>query len=187
MLADLVLTCGLIVLLAAVTVPGVQASRDRQVSRIAARMLAQRLQGLRVEAVRRNRSVAMRFDPTEVGRWGVYADGNGDGVSQRDIDRGVDPRLTPDAHLSHLSAGVGFRIAFRVPTPDGGGVADQGSDPLRIGNSNFVSFSPGGTATSGTIYLAGPDGRQRCVRIFGATGRVRVLWFDRTANAWLPD
>ena len=48
-------------------------------------------------------------------------------------------------------------------------------DPVRIGSSSLMSFTPLGTATPGTIYLRGRDGSQYAVRVLGATGRTRVL------------
>ena len=48
-------------------------------------------------------------------------------------------------------------------------------DALRIGGSELLSFSPTGTATSGTLYLAGRTGLQYAVRVLGATGRIRTV------------
>ena len=74
--------------------------------------------------------------------------------------------------LSDDFAGVALGIAHDVPDPEGGATLIAGSDPIRIGSSNFVTFSPVATATSGTLYLAARHGPQVCVRILGATGRV---------------
>jgi Tfp pilus assembly protein FimT len=186
-LIDLVFTCGLILVLAAITIPTLQASRERDAARMAARYLADKLQLLRVEAVRRNRSVAMRFDPDDLGHIASYLDRDGDGVLQSDIDAGIDTALDAAAHLRAFFATVELRVAATVPMPDGGGVIAADSDPVRIGNSNLVSFNPLGSSTSGTIYLAARDGSQMCVRLFGATGRVRVLLFDRASATWRPE
>lgn len=186
-LLDVIFTCALIVVMAAIAIPSLHASRERDAAVTAARHLASRLSLLRVDALRRNRAVAVRFDPDDVGRFGSFADGDGDGISQQDIDANVDPRLEPETHVSDLFTLVSFHVPISIPAPDGNSVIAADSDPVRIGNSNFLSFSPVGTATSGTVYLAGRDGTQVCVRIFGATGRVRVLWFDRTIGAWRQD
>jgi len=63
---------------------------------------------------------------------------------------------------------------------------NAGDDPLRIGNTALVAFSPTGTATSGTMYVAARHGPQMAIRVFGATGRVRVLTFDAQARQWRP-
>ena len=131
--------------------------------------------------------VAMRFDPDDLGRFEAYLDGDGDGVLQRDVDRGIDTGIESVARLADYFGNVTLRIAARVPAPDGVGSLAAGADPIRIGGTDFVSFSPLGTATSGTIYLAGRSGLQLCVRILGTTGRVRVMWFDVASGAWRQD
>ena len=186
-LLDVVFTCGLTGLIAAVAVPSMHASREHDQARLAARHLATRLQHARLDALRRNRAVAIRFDPTEVGRYGVYADGDGDGVLQRDIEAGIDVAIAPEVHLAEQFDRVSFRIAVTVPSADGGGTFVAGDDPIRIGATNVLAFSPIGSATSGTLYLASQSGVQLAVRVFGATGRTRVLWFDAAAGAWRDD
>jgi hypothetical protein len=183
-LIDVIFACGLVVVMCAVAVPIVQTTQEHDTPRLAARYLATRLQSLRIEAVRRNRVVALRFDPDVPGRLASYVDGDGDGVLERDIDAGIDPPLGIAFRLDDLFQTVTLRVAATVPSPDGSGTVLEGSDPVRIGRSNLVSLSPLGSATAGTIYLAGRAGSQFCVRIFGATGRVRVLWFDRTSGTW---
>lgn len=186
-LLDLVFTCALIVVLATVALPSLQASRDRDAAVMAARHLASRLQLVRIDALRRNRIVAMRFDPDDLGRTGVFVDEDDDGVLQQDIDDGVDRRLEGDTHVADHFAQVSFYVPLQIPAPDGQGVIAADSDPVRIGNTNLLSFSPVGTSTSGTIYLAGRGGTQVCVRVLGVTGRVRVLIYDRASGAWRQD
>lgn len=183
-LVDLLFTCGVAAVIAAIAVPAVHATRDRDAARMAARYLANRLQVVRLEALKRNVTVAMRFDPVEVGRFGPYVDGDADGVRQIDIDEGLDQALAVEGLLTDVFDSVTFRIPRDVPDPDGSGTLTSGSDPLRIGSSNFLSFSPIGSATSGTIYLAAADGPQMAVRVMGATGRMRVLWFDPASQQW---
>ncbi len=48
------------------------------------------------------------------------------------------------------------------------------ANPIRFGRSAMVSFSPLGTATPGTFYLAA-EGMQAGVRVTGGTARVRVM------------
>jgi hypothetical protein len=57
-------------------------------------------------------------------------------------------------------------------------------DPIRFGRGDLVAFSPLGSSSSGTIYLT--DGRSElwAVVLYGATARVRVWRFDRTAGRW---
>jgi Tfp pilus assembly protein FimT len=181
---DLVVACAIVGVVGAIALPALHATRDRDAVRMAARYLAQRMQYARLEALKRNAEVALRFDPDEVGLVGAFADGDGDGVLQRDIDAGTDHRLSPDARLGDTFDGVVLQIASDVPDPDGGSALGAGSDAVRIGSTNFLSFSPLGSSTSGTIYLAGRGGQQACVRILGATGRTRVLWFNPATRQW---
>ena len=60
-----------------------------------------------------------------------------------------------------------------------------GADPLRIGSSNLLSFTPFGTATPGTIYVRGRDGTQLAVRVLGATARARVLRYVPRTREWV--
>jgi Tfp pilus assembly protein FimT len=186
-LVDLIFTCGLVAIVAAIAIPTLHASRDRDSVRMAAQYLGQRMQAARLEALKRNVVVSFRFDPDELGRFGVYADGDGDGVLQRDIDAGTDQRLAPDARITDNFADVAFALDANLPDPDGGASLMAGSDPIRIGSSNLLSFSPLGSATSGTIYLAGRGGQQACVRIVGSTGRLRILWFDAARRRWTQE
>lgn len=169
--------------MAAIAIPHLHASRERSAPLLAARFLAGKLNLLRIEAVRRNRVVAMRFDPDDLGRFGVYVDGDADGVRQRDVDDRIDVAVDAEARIGDYFDLASFYVPLPVIAPDGGAI-EAASDPIRIGSTNFLSFNPAGTSTSGTIYLAGRDGSQVCVRVFGATGRVRVLWFDRARRTW---
>jgi hypothetical protein len=184
---DVVVACGLAGVMAAVAIPSVHAARDNYAPRLAARFVAARLLNARVEALRRNAAVAVRFDPGDLGRMALYVDGDADGVRQVDIDAGVDQRLGAELRLADYFGTIALQVREGVPSPDGGGTLAAGDDPLRIGVANMVSFGPLGTATPGTIYLAGAAGPQVAVRVFGATATVRVLWFDRVASAWRDD
>jgi type II secretory pathway pseudopilin PulG len=186
-LADLLVVCAIVAIISAVAIPTLGGVREQREGRLAARFLAQRLQLTRFEALRRNRAVAIRFDPEILGRMGVYVDGDGDGVRQADIDRGVDTRIGPDTAIGEYFAGVALRVAARVPRPEEDGTLEPGDDPIRLGGTNLLTFTPAGTATGGTIFLAARRGPQVCVRVFGATGRVRVLWFDASTRVWRQD
>jgi hypothetical protein len=77
---------------------------------------------------------------------------------------------------------VGINEGVPAPPPDSG-ILDT-EDPIRFGRSNILSFSPLGTATPGTFYLAG-EGVQAAVRVTGPSARVRLLvcrgkrWVER--------
>ena len=48
-----------------------------------------------------------------------------------------------------------------------------------------MSFTPLGTASSGTLYLRGRDGSEYAVRVLGATGRTRVLRYEAITRTWV--
>jgi Tfp pilus assembly protein FimT len=167
---------GLIVILSGIAVPTVLGSIDRSRGYAAARYLGTRLNLARTQAVARSASVALRFEEDARGiSFTVYQDGNRNGVRTRDIQRGVDPMIDPPARLFELFPGVEIAV-----TPEAGG-----GDGVQVGSSNLLSFSPMGTATSGTVYVKGSDGTQWAVRVLGATGRTRVLRFDTRTGQWV--
>lgn len=151
----------------------------------AARHLAALLQRERIDAVRSGRVCGLRFDDdgSTIGFFRVL-DGNGNGLRTAEVTSGVDPARGPRMRLTDAFAGTRFAIAADLPSIDGGPGLVAGSNPIRLGGS-ILAFAPEGSATSGTLYVAGPDGQQFAVRILGATGRVRIFEFERGARRWV--
>ncbi len=186
-LLDVVVACALCVTMMALAVPAIGGSLERERTIIGAQYLAGQLQRARLGALTRAHSVAVRIEMVGLRtRLQLFADGNGNGLSQRDIDRGIDTPLSPPEFLDDRSRDVSLRI--NQPIVDVAGTANlvPGDDALRIGNTALLAFSPLGSATSGTLYVAARRGPQMAIRIFGATGRVRVLTFDAQARQWRP-
>lgn len=152
----------------------------------AARYLAGRFGLARLEAVKRSTRVGLRFegDGADVA-WTTYLDGNANGIRSRDIARGIDPVLRPAERLADLFPGVIFGLHPSVPAIGSRTPGTGASDPIRIGSSQIVTFTPIGTATSGTLYLYGRGVTQYAVRVLGATGRTRVLRFDAGTGGWV--
>jgi hypothetical protein len=182
---EVAVVAGLVALLGVVSVPLLaQAASDAR-AHAAARYLATRVQTARVEAVRRGAHVALRFESHPTGpRFTTYVDGNGNGVRSADIALGIDWPLGPSDALRDHFGDADLRVVFSTPGIEGGPAMVMGSDPVRFGSSAMLSWSPLGSSTSGTLYVAGPRGPQLAVRVFGATGRVRVLRFDPGAGQW---
>ena len=136
-------------------------------------------------AVRSGVYTAIRFEQDGQGfSFSVYADGNGNGVRSVEIASGVDRRIGGPLPLDARAPGVRVGINEGVPAPPpDSGILDT-EDPIRFGRSNMLSFSPLGTATPGTFYLAG-EGVQAAVRVTGPSARVRLLvcrgkrWVER--------
>jgi hypothetical protein len=130
----------------------------------------------RAQAVSRSTSIALRFLMTPSGvSISVIQDGNRDGVRTRDIDLQIDRLIEAPIWLSQLFPGVEIGLTPQTP----------GSDPVQLGGTNLMSFTPHGTASSGSLYIRGRDGTQWMVRVLGATGRTRVLRYVPASSEWV--
>ena len=185
-LLEVVFVAGLGITLTAVAVPQYLAGIDDFRASGAARYLSARLQRVRMEAVMRSTSVAMKFAETPGGySYTVYLDGNGNGVLTEDIQNGVDRRLTGAERLRDHFAGVEFGAVPGLPPIDPGGTP-PGTDPIRLGVSGLATFTALGTSSSGTVYIRGRRDAQYAVRIFGDTGKTRLLKFVHRTGHWSP-
>ena len=186
-LIDIVVATSLIVVMAAIAVPVLGGTIERERTVVGAQYLAGQLLRARLESLKRARSVAVRLEVVgDRTTLRLFADGNGNGVLQRDIDRGIDPPLTPPGWLDDQARDISLRVNQAITDVAGGAPIAPGDDPLRIGNTALLTFSPLGSATSGTLYIAARRGPQLAIRVFGATGRVRVLTFDARTREWHP-
>jgi prepilin-type N-terminal cleavage/methylation domain-containing protein len=170
--------------LAAIAVPHSLRALDDWQTRSAARYLAQRIVSARVDAIRRGSAHGLRFAPSASDyTFDAVADGNRNGVRTSELASGVDRVLSePEAIATHFT-GVSFGLHEGVPDADGN---PSGSlDGVRIGASRLLVVHVDGTATSGTLYVRGRGYSQYAVRVFGVTGRVRVLRFDAIRNRWV--
>jgi len=126
-------------------------------------------------AVRSGVYTGIRFERREDGTvwYAVYQDGDEDGVRSADIEDGRDALLSGPFPLSGGAPGVSVAINPGIPAlpPERGMLS---GDPVRFGSSDILSFSPLGTATPGTFYLAG-DASQAAVRVTGGSARVRLM------------
>jgi type II secretory pathway pseudopilin PulG len=185
-LLELMFVAGLGITASAVAVPQYLAAIDDFRASGAARYVSARLQRARMEAVMRSASVAMLFAQTPGGyTYTVYLDGNGNGVLTHDIQNGVDRRINPPERLGDHFAGVEFGAAPGLPPIDPGGTA-PGNDPIRLGVSSLATFTALGTSSSGTVYIRGRRDAQYAVRLFGDTGKTRMVKFVPHTGRWRP-
>jgi Tfp pilus assembly protein FimT len=166
----------IVTIVSATAIPQLLVGLDRSRAIAAARYLAQQCAIARFQAVGQGRYVAIRFTPAGSDYVAqMFGDGNRNGVRAADIAAGVDGPLRAAVTLSAEFSGA--RIALDS-------ALGLGVDPIRLSGTTLLSFSPAGTATAGTVYVLGRDGTQFAVRVLGATGRTRVLRYDRATNAW---
>ena len=94
-LVDVLAAMGLSVVIAAVAVPVIGGTLEREHTLIGAHYLSAQVQRARLESLKRAVAVAVRLEELD-GRASVqlFADGNGNGVRQKDINRRIDPALT---------------------------------------------------------------------------------------------
>ena len=181
---ELAVVVGLTVTVTATALPQMLAGVDEARVAGAARYLSARFYDTRIEAINRSAEVALRFTATNAGYiYAVYADGNGNGVLARDIQRNVDRQLHPPEQLSSQFSGVDFGTLPGLPAIDAGSPA-PGDDPIKFGASSMVSFSALGTSSSGTLYVKGRGNTQYAIRVVGGTARVRVFRFDWRSRRW---
>jgi prepilin-type N-terminal cleavage/methylation domain-containing protein len=183
-LLELILVLALSVTMSAAAVPAYLTALDDVRVSGAVHYVAARLQRARMEAVSRSAMVGVQFTQTIGGySYAVYVDGNRNGVLTRDIQRGIDRLITAAERLPDQFTGVEFGAVPGLPPVDPGGTP-PGNDPIRLGAGNIASFSALGTASSGTLYIRSRRDAQYAVRIFGETGRTRMLKFEPRTRLW---
>ena len=185
-LIELVFAIGLMLTLAGITIPQTLAALDDFRAYGAVRYMSGRLHETRTTAVTRTANTAMRFTSTEHSyAYAVYLDGNRNGVHNADISGGVDAEIHKEERLSDLFPGVDFGAVPGLPSVEPGS-APPGDDPVRFGSTNMAVFSALGTSTPGSLYIRGRRDTQYAVRLFGQTGKIRVLKFNSRTRLWKP-
>jgi type II secretory pathway pseudopilin PulG len=185
-LTELAAVVCLLLILCAIAAPPILASLDDSRAAAAARYITARLHEARMEAVQRSANVAIRFTPSSGGYdFAVYVDGNSNGVLTRDIEQGIDRQVRGAERLTDRFRDVEFGTLPGLPSPEPDGAA-PGADPIKLGSSNALAFSALGTSSSGSLYIKSRGGAQFVVRVFGDTGKVRILRFDARAGEWAP-
>jgi Tfp pilus assembly protein FimT len=174
-LLELLFAVACMAVVSGIAVASIGRTIERSRGLAAARYLAARMTLARTQAVTWGSAVALRFEQTAAGlAFSVHRDGNRNGVLTADIQQGIDRQIERAMPLAEQFPGVHIGLARGVAL----------SDPVHIGRTSLVSFTPAGTSTSGTIYVLGADGTQWAVRVLGATGRVRVLRYTPARDEW---
>jgi type II secretory pathway pseudopilin PulG len=184
-LIELMYTRGVAATVAAAATPQLLASVDAFRAAGAARAVAAHLQQARVRAVGRGRDTALRVTRDALGYViTTVEDGNGNGVRTVDLQNGVDRPVGPPLRLGEQFTRVDFGALPGIPGADGS--VAPGSDPVRLGSADSVTFTPIGTATAGSLYVRGGGSAQYVVRIYGETGRTRILKYVASRRTWVP-
>ncbi len=183
-LLEVLVVMSIMVIVTGAALPSALGSVDRSRAAAAASYVAGRMAAARFEAVKRSAAVAIRFVHNTDGYWlRAYVDGNGTGVRTVDIADNIDLPITSDERLDYHFPGVTFGIQANVTGIDPGQPFNS-ADPIQIGSSMLLSFSPTGSSTSGTLFIRGQRATQFAVRVLGATGRTRVFEFNFGDGKW---
>ena len=116
-LVEALLAIGLLMVLAALATPSVLRGLDDARGTSAARHIAGLARFTRAQAALRSAFAGLRFERDGGGYgYAVYVDGNGNGLSTRDVRRGVDRPITAVERIGDRFAGVtiGLALACRV-------------------------------------------------------------------------
>ena len=185
-IAELLFVVGMVATLSSVAIPQVLTGLDDFRTAGAARHIAARLQRARMDAVMRSTDVGLLVT-LAAGEYSyvVYVDGNRNGVRSADISQGIDKRLVAPESLFEQFTGVDFGAIPGLPAVDPGGTP-PGTDPVRLGSADMATFAASGTSSSGSLYIRGRRNTQYVVRIYGQTGKTRVLKFDVRSSQWKP-
>jgi prepilin-type N-terminal cleavage/methylation domain-containing protein len=157
--------------------------------RLAAWELVGALRLARASAISSGANVGVKFRTADNGSvsFTLYRDGDGDGVRTRDIDSGVDPLVGLPRELHHFGRGVyfGFPAGIRPRDPgDPRRRLGRLQDPVRFNRSDLASFGPLGGSTPGSLYLTDGHHHLVVVRVFGRTGKVKILRYDTRSEKW---
>jgi len=184
-LIEIVVVVTIIGVIAMCAVPAFAAYRRQSSVLAAAHEMRTLLREIRSRAITRDRHSGVKFAKTG-GNWTytLYDDGNGNGISNADITKKIDRRYFGPAVVmpSFRTASISL-LPKTIRDPDGAKLLP--TDPaLQFGNSTICSFSPEGSGTAGTIYISDGVNNLYCVRVFGATGRLRMLRYDSGKQKW---
>lgn len=180
-LLELVVTVALIATVAGLAAPLAVHARDDQEGRTAATFLAGQFRLARQQAILTGRNTALVFDlRNEEWTFVVCVDGDADGVSRADIATGLDPCHGSAQPLASWFSRTSIHRASAVPDLSG----NTDGAVVAFGTSRMASFSPLGTASSGSVTIMTRGGRHYAVRVAGVTGRVRVWRFAPESRQW---
>ena len=188
-LVEAAVILALVLIVLAVTLPGLGEARRVAVLGGAARQIHGLLYRCRVIAIMKQRSHGLVFERRGDGSWRCFIarDGDADGILRRDIQRLVDPIVSEVVFFEAGDAGLGILRSEFVPDPSGRGrLRGDLGDPVRAGRGDIITFTPRGTATPSSLYFTDHNARMRVLRVYGGTGRVVQLVWQSGWAKWRP-
>jgi Tfp pilus assembly protein FimT len=182
---DLIVVLAIVAIIVLCAIPAFAAYRRQSSVLAAAHEMRTLLRAVRSRAIAHDSNSGVKFVKTATNwTYTLYDDGNANGISNADIIKGIEKRYFGPAVVmpSFRTASISL-LPKTIRDPDGAKLLP--SDPaLQFGNSTICSFSPQGGGTPGTIYISDGISNLYCVRVFGATGRLRMLRYDSGKQKW---
>ncbi len=184
-LIEIVVVLAIVGIVVMAAVPAFATYRRRASMQAQATELRGIFRAVRSRAIMRGTHAGVKF--TRAGNswtYSLYDDGNGNGIRSAEINSGIDRRyggpsmLAPQSNIASIAL-----LTTTVRDPDGDALSPSAS-AVQFGSSTICSFSPTGTATPGTIYITDGAGQLSAVRVFGTSGRVRLLRYDSARRRW---
>ena len=160
-LVELLFVLAILATLAGIGIPLTTSALDEMRVGMAARYVAGRIVGARLDALQRSTALGLRFDAGGVDySFATCVDGNGNGLRTAEIASGTDQQITPAEFLGQRFADVQFGLSAGVPDLDGGWQTED-SDGVR---HRIVADSHGGTRRHGHIGHALRPRQARAIR-----------------------
>jgi prepilin-type N-terminal cleavage/methylation domain-containing protein len=179
-LFELITVLAIIAIFSLVTLPRFLEVRKRAAIETAAGDVRAVFAFGRSQAIARGRNVGIKFLRFgDQWQYAFYEDGNANGIRNAEIVNGTDPLLRPYQTVLR-GTGTG-RIGLPkgpVPDPTGSGLIAASASPIRFNSSTICSFSPVGSATSGSVFLTDGSDTAGVVIVSGPTARVRLMMFN---------
>ena len=185
-LADMLVILAVIGMTVGVALPAFNSMRRRTAVRAAGCELRSLFHTARMRAISHGQHSGLRF--TRYGnewRYAAYDDGDGDGVRNDDIADGIDKMLfIPRPVLAADRGAATISVPRKTITDPDGDKLTPSSSPVQFNRSSICSCSPLGQCTPGTIYLTDGDAGVYAVRMYGPTGRIRMLRWNDVRRKW---
>ncbi|MDQ3283103.1 MAG: GspH/FimT family pseudopilin [Acidobacteriota bacterium] len=185
-LVELLTTIAILGMTVSIAIPAFGNFGRRRALRAATAELRGAFALTRSRAIATGKNSALKFTQLAgVWHFAAYEDGDGDGVRNDDIAKGIDRMLEPPRVVLPESRIVSIGLLRQsIKDPDGDPLPPTKS-PVAFNRTTLCSFSPLGESTPGTIYLTDRGRELWCVRVFGATAKLRVLRYDIAKKRWV--
>ncbi len=182
---EVIIAIAIIGIIALCAVPTFASYRRRASLTSQANELRTIFRAVRARAIARSRHAGVKF--TRSGnRWtySLYEDGNSNGIRNDDIASGADRRYAgPSVLMPQFNIATIALLSTTIRDPDGDPLPPTAS-AVQFNRSTICSFSPTGAGTPGTVYMTDGAGQLCAVRVYGASGRVRLLRYDSARRRW---